>query len=96
MEKYHAQTSFSQKGEIVLKFDSRHQNSQPGELNDPLTSFICSVSNGSGTDSGNTDHLSLLNQLPLSLWANSPIGIGKIHSVPPIKIQRDPSKPLPK
>ena len=35
LEKYHAGISFSQKGEIILEFDSSHQNSQLGELNDP-------------------------------------------------------------
>ena len=41
---------------------------------------------------GNTDHLSLLNQLPPSLWAKSTTVIGKIHSAPPIKVRIDPSK----
>ena len=47
--------------------DSHHQSYPPGELNDPLTSFIFSVSDGTRAHSGNTDHLSLLNQLPFSL-----------------------------
>ena len=54
------------------------------------------ISDDNKIDSGNTDHLSLLNQLPLSLWAKSPTDVGKIHSTPPIKIQIDPSKPLPR
>ena len=52
------------------------------------------ISDDNKIDSGNTDHLSLLNQLPLSLWAKSPTDVGKIHSTPPIKIKIDPSKPL--
>lgn len=59
---------FSQEGEIIPEFDSSYHSSQPGELNDPLTSLIRSVSDGTRADSGNTDHLSLLNQLPLALW----------------------------
>ena len=59
-----------------------------------MTSFISSVSDGTRADSGNTDHLSLLNQLPLSPWAKSPTDIGKFHSSPPIKIRIDPLKPL--
>ena len=38
----------------------------------------------------------LLNQLSPSLWAKSLADVGKIHSVPPIKIQVYPSKPLPR
>ena len=53
-------------------------------------------SHSTGPDSGNTDHLSLLNQLPPSLWAKYPTDIDKIHSALPIKIQIDPSKPLPR
>ena len=48
---YCVRISSSQKGEIILEFDSN----QPAELNDPLTSFICSVSDDTRTDSGNTD-----------------------------------------
>ena len=40
--------------------------------------------------------MSLLNQLPFSLWEKFPTDIGKIHSIPPFKILIDPSKPLPK
>ena len=61
-----------------------------------MTSFICSVSDGTRADSGNTDHLSLLSQLSLSLWARSPSGVGKVHRAPPIKIQIGTSKPLPR
>ena len=60
-----------------------------------MTSFLCFVSDSTRTDSENTDHLSLLNPLPSSLWAKSPTDIGKIHSAPPIKIQIDLLKPLP-
>ena len=80
---------------IILEFDSCHQSNQPGELNDTLTSFICFISDGTRADSGNTDHLTLLNQLPLSLWAKSPTDVGKIHSVSPIKIQTDPTNLSP-
>lgn len=31
-----------------------------------------------------------------SYWAKSSIDVGKIHSAPSIKIQRDPLKPLPR
>ena len=91
LRKYHARISFSQRGKIILEFDSSHQSNQPGELHDTLTSFICCVSDNTRADSVNTDHLSLLNQLPLSLRAKSPTDVGKIHSTPPIKIQTDPS-----
>lgn len=40
--------------------------------------------------------MSLLDQLPSSLWAVSSTDIGRIHSVPPIKIQIDLSKSLPR
>lgn len=81
------------KGAIILEFDSSPQSNQPGELNAPLTSFtVCSISDGSRTDSRNTYHLSLLNQLPPSSWAKSLMDVSKIHSTPPIKIQVDPLK----
>ena len=92
--KYHVRDSFSQK-EIILEFDHKYQSSQAGELNDTLTSFICYISDDTRTDSGNSEHLSILNQVPHSLQAKSPIDIGKIHSIPPIKIQIDPWKHLP-
>lgn len=58
------------KGErIILKFNSSCQNTQTGELNDPSTSVICSIFDGTIAESGNSDHLSLLNELP-SLWEN--------------------------
>ena len=58
--------------------------------------FICSIPDSTKADSGNTNYLSLLNQLSPSLWAKSPPDIGKIHSAPPFKIQVDPSRPLPR
>ena len=36
-EKYHARISFSQRGKMILDFDSYHQSNQPDELNDALT-----------------------------------------------------------
>ena len=42
-EKYYAEISFSQKGEIILVFESSHQNNRD-VLNDPLTPFICCIS----------------------------------------------------
>lgn len=62
LEKYHAGISFSQKRETILEFDNSNQNSQPGELNDSLTSSICSISDGTRAESRDTDHLSLLIQ----------------------------------
>lgn len=43
-EKDHAWISFSQKKEIILEIESSHQSIPPGELNDPVTPFICSTS----------------------------------------------------
>ena len=40
LKKCHAGIFFSQKGEIILKFDNSYQSNKPGEWNDPLTSFI--------------------------------------------------------
>ena len=56
---------------------------------------MCCVSDSTRAGSGKTDHLSLLNQLPPSLWTKSPTEVGKIHSVLPT-IHIDPSKPLPR
>ena len=50
----------------MLELDNSHQNNQPGELNNSLTSFIFSISDGTKADSGKTDYLSLLNKLPPS------------------------------
>lgn len=49
---------------------------------------------GTRADSGNTDHLSLSNQVLLSLWEKSSTDVGKFYSTLTIKIQIDPSKPL--
>ena len=57
------------KTENNSRIDSSHQSYQPGELSDPLTSFICSISDSVKVAFGNTDHLSLLNQLPPVLQA---------------------------
>lgn len=57
--------------------------------------LICFISDDTRDDSGSIDHLSLFNQLQLSLCAKSSTDIGKIYSTPPIKIQIDPSKHLP-
>lgn len=67
-----------------------------GESSRTSTSFTCSISDGTGAGSKDTNHLSLLGQLPPSLWAKFSTDIGKIHSVPPSKIQIDPSPPLPR
>lgn len=57
-----------------------------------LTSFICFIPVSTRADSENTNYLSLLNQLPLSLGVKSLMDICKIHSAAPIKIQIDLSK----
>lgn len=53
-------------GGIILETDSNHQSNPPVGLNGHLTS-ICSTSDGARADFGNTNNLSLLNQLSLSL-----------------------------
>ena len=69
LEKFHAASSFFQKGGIIPDSDysssSNNQNSHLGKLNDHKTSFICSVSK----TNSNTRHSSLLDQLPPSSWA---------------------------
>ena len=55
---------FSQKEKIILEFHISHQSNQLGKLNNPLTSFIYFISDDSRVDSGNTDHVSVSNQLP--------------------------------
>ena len=47
-------------------------------------------------NSGNTDHLFLLNQLSLFLQAKSPAYTGKFHGTPLVKIQVDPLRPPPR
>ena len=76
-EKHHDKIFFSQKGEINPELDVSHQRSQSGKLNDALTSIVCCVLEKTRADSGNTDHLSLLNQLPPYFWAKLPTGIDK-------------------
>lgn len=80
--------------EMILEFESSHQNKQSGGLNDLLTTFICSISDYIRTNSGNIDLLFLLNQLLPSLQEKSPADIGKIYNIPSIKIQLDLSKSL--
>ena len=58
--------------------------------------LICFTSDDTRDDSGSIDYLSLFNQLQPSLCAKSSTDIGKIYSSPPIKIQIDPSKHLPR
>lgn len=65
-------------GRIILKFDSICQNTQSDELNDPSTSFIFSIFDGTIAESGNDDHLSLLNELT-SLRKKSLTDVGRIH-----------------
>lgn len=55
-----------------------------------LLLHLCSTT----AQNGNTDHSDLLGQLT-SLGAKSSTDIGRIYSAPPLKIQIDPSKPLP-
>lgn len=62
--------AFFQKGEVILDFDSSHQSKQTGELKDISTSFIYFVSDGTRADSGNTNHLTLINHLPLPYGQN--------------------------
>ena len=56
---------------------------------------LCSVSDSPRAEFGNTDCLSLLNQLPTSLWVKFSTDISKIHSAPFFQIDIDPSKLLP-
>lgn len=58
--------------------------------------LISPISDSTIAKSGITDHLSLLDQQPSSLWEKSSTDIGRIHSVLPIKIKIDPSKALPR
>lgn len=52
-----------------------------------MTDIFYSVSDSTTADSGDTGRVFLLYQLPSSLWEKSSTDIGKIHSVPPMKIQ---------
>lgn len=89
LEKCHAGASFSRKGEMLV-LDGDSQNDQLGELRGFSGSFICAVFGGTVAESESTDQLSLWDTFPSSLWA-----MGRIHSATPVKIQIDPSKPLP-
>lgn len=61
------------------------QNGQLGELHGFLESFICAVFDII-VESESTGQLSLLEQMASSLWAKSSTNIGRIQSLPPIKI----------
>ena len=98
-EKDHARISFSQKRGIILEIESGHQSIPPGELNDPVTSFICSTSeqiNFYQSEFWKHDYLFLLNQLSLFLQAKSSTYTGKFHSTPLVKIQVHPLRPPPR
>lgn len=75
--------------------DCSNQNSQPGEFNELWASGICSDSACIMAESGDTHHLSLLDQLPPFLWARCSTDTGRIHSIPPIKIQQTPQNLSP-
>lgn len=79
----------------MLESDSNYQNGQLGELNGLATSFICSIYDGTVAESENTDQLFLLDQMPSSSQAKFSTDIGRIHSVPPMKVQIDLSKICP-
>lgn len=76
--------------EMILEFESSHQSS-PGGLNDLLTTFICSISDYTRTNSETLISCSYRISYHL-LTGKSPADIGKIHNIPPIKIQLDLSK----
>ena len=79
----HINLFFLQNKEVFIEFDSSHQSYQLGKLNDPLTSLSCLMVLEL---TENIDPLSLLNQLPSSLWEKSTANIGKIHSELSVKI----------
>ena len=81
---YHSGIS-SPKREIILELDSSH-HSRPPELNDPITSFIWSISDSTRADS---EELIICSYWLPSLLVKSLSSIGKIHSAFPIKIQID-------
>lgn len=95
LEKY-AGISFSQKGEIKSLMVTVRITNQVNYTTSTSASFICAVSDGTVTESESTDRWSLLDQLPSFLWVKSSTNIGRIHSVPPVKVQIDPSKSLPR
>lgn len=71
-------------------------SNQPGELNDTLAPFICS--DNPTAYFGDFCYLFLLNQLWASLREKKKYsnGVGRIYRAPPIKIQIDLSKTLPR
>ena len=71
---------------MIPEFGSTHQSNQQGELND--SSISRSISDDTRADSRSTDYLSLLNQLPSSLWAKSPADTGKIHRCLPPRFKQ--------
>lgn len=82
--------AFSQKGEVILDFDSSHQNKQTGELKDISTSFIYCISDGTRADSGNTNHLTLINHLPLPYGQNLQQILAKLRVHFPLKFKYTP------
>lgn len=79
------------KREIILEFGSSTQDSQPGRLNDLLTSFICSMSDSTTAASGDT--------VPRWTGSNPLSGqnlrlIGRIHRYTFHLDSTAPSKPL--
>lgn len=75
----------------MLEFESNCQNEQLGALNILETSLISSVFDGTGAESESTDPLFLLDQLPSSLWANSPTNVVRIRNVHFNKVLFGPS-----
>lgn len=67
LESIMAGVSFSQEGEIILEFDSIHENSQSGKLKELLAYFICSISDDTIFEAGSMVHLSLLDHLSFFL-----------------------------
>ena len=82
--------SFSQKGEVILDFDSSYQRKQSGELKDISTSFIYFISDGTRADSGKTNHLTLINHLPLPYGQNLQQMLAKLRVHFPLKFKNTP------
>ena len=80
----------SPKREIILELNSNQQSRPPAELNDPTTSFICSISDGTRADSGNTNHLTLINHLPLPYGQNLQQMLAKLRVHFPLKFKYTP------
>ena len=97
LEKLHAAISFSQKGEITLDFKSPELKSHESNPQKNPNSFSFSCTLQTKEDQTSDSLFPLLDLVSPSLWAKSPMDIGRIHSVPlSLKIQTDLSKPLPK